>query len=113
MKNMITNAQNYKDRFYIALAMMMTAVCPTVAAESIWSGATSAISKIQTGLLSIVAPLAGLMALVALVIALTSSGPSFDRAISWLKRILVVFAAILCLGWIMDLLESVFAGGGL
>lgn len=104
-----------KEMWFSAGAM--AAVCLFSAQETFGStffdSAKSAAKSVYDDLYGILIPVFGLAALICLIVIAVSPGRSFEKAMSWLIRIFIVFIVINCLGWIIALFQDITRGGQL
>lgn len=83
-------------------------------ADALFGRATEALQKVLNGLTSVVNIVAAVCAIIALLFLIFSkSQRAVESAKEWLKRIVVAWVAVNCMGWIFDFFVNLTAGGGL
>lgn len=118
--HMITGKENRKVRtlYYSFFTMFMSAMFSIentfgAGQNTFFSKAKSAVESVYDQMFSIVTPLAGLCALIAIIIAVVMPGRGFESGVRWLVRIFFGYMGILALGWIFAFFEGLTAGGQL
>lgn len=120
MKHEVTiptpNKRSLKSIWTSALVMAgicMASVQDTFAASVFFSKAQDAAKTVYNDLYGIIVPVFGLAALICLIVIAVSPGRSFEKAISWLIRLVIAFLVINCLGWAVAFLQGLTTGGSL
>ena len=82
------------------------------AADTIWTKASAIMQDVYTQILGISTVAAVVTAAVALLLMnFSRSGRTFDESRAWLKRIIITWAILNSLGFIMAYVTPFFAGG--
>lgn len=85
---------------------------PAHAADNIWSKASEVMRDVYTQILGISTVAAVVTAAVALLLMnFSKSGRTVDESRAWLKRIIITWAVLNSLGFIMAYVAPFFAGG--
>ena len=85
---------------------------PAFAADTIWTKASAIMQDVYTQILSISTIAAVVTAAVALLLMnFSRSGRTVDESRAWLKRIIITWAILNSLGFIMAYVTPFFAGG--
>ena len=79
------------------------------AADTIWTKASAIMQDVYTQILSIAAVVTAAVAL--LLMNFSRSGRTVDESRAWLKRIIITWAILNSLGFIMAYVTPFFAGG--
>lgn len=108
-------------RFSIGRIAYMAFLCPTVslmfsqpafAATDVWTKATEIMQDVYTQILAISTIAAIVTASVALLLMnFSRSGKTVDESRAWLKRIVITWAILNSLGFIMSYIVPFFEGG--
>ena len=108
-------------RFSIGRIAYMAFLCPTVslmfsqpafAATDVWTKATEIMPDVYTQILAISTIAAIVTASVALLLMnFSRSGKTVDESRAWLKRIVITWAILNSLGFIMSYIVPFFEGG--
>ena len=96
------------------LGTCMTAVLaqPALAADTIWTKASAIMQDVYSQVLTISTIAAIVTAAVALLMMnFSRSGRTVDESRAWLKRIVITWAILNSLGFIMSYITPFFAGG--
>lgn len=97
--------------FVIPTALSMSAT-PALAADTIWTKASAIMQDVYTQVLSISTIAAIVTASIALLLMnFSRSGKTVDESRAWLKRIIITWAILNSLGFIMAYITPFFAGG--
>ena len=99
---------------YVTALVMATCILTAAQetmASTFFDKAKNAVNDVYSQMFGIVTPLFGLIALICLVVILISPGRSFEKAMSWLIRIVIAYVAILTLGWFVLFLRDLTRGG--
>lgn len=97
--------------FLLPTAMAMAPV-RAYAAETIWSKASEIMKDVYTQVLSISTVAAVVTASIALLLMnFSKSGRTVDESRAWLKRIIITWAILNGLGFIMAYITPFFSGG--
>ena len=82
------------------------------AADTIWTKASAIMQDVYTQVLAISTIAAIVTASIALLLMnLSKSGKTVDESRAWLKRIVITWAILNSLGWIMAYITPFFSGG--
>ena len=105
---------NFGKIIYAAFLMLcMTAILPqTVFATTIWDAANTIMRDVYTQILTISTIAAIVTASIALLLMnFSKSGRTVDESRSWLKRIIITWAILNGLGFVMAYVAPFFSGG--
>lgn len=84
----------------------------TFAADTIWTKASAIMQDVYTQVLAISTIAAIVTASIALLLMnFSKSGKTVDESRAWLKRIVITWAVLNSLGWIMAYITPFFSGG--
>ena len=81
------------------------------AADTIWTKASAIMQDVYTQILGISTIAAGVTAGALLLMNFSRSGRTVDESRAWLKRIIITWAILNSLGFIMAYVTPFFAGG--
>ena len=82
------------------------------AADTIWTKASAIMQDVYTQVLAISTIAAIVTASIALLLMnFSKSGKTVDESRAWLKRIVITWAVLNSLGWIMAYITPFFSGG--
>ena len=81
------------------------------AADTIWTKASAIMQDVYTQILSISTIAAAVSAVALLLMNFSRSGRTVDESRAWLKRIIITWAILNSLGFIMAYVTPFFAGG--
>ena len=99
------------------MAFVLTSAIPLVsqnafAADTIWTKASAIMQDVYTQVLAISTIAAIVTASIALLLMnFSKSGKTVDESRAWLKRIVITWAILNSLGWIMAYITPFFSGG--
>jgi len=97
--------------FVIPSALFLSAT-PAFAADTIWTKASDIMKDVYTQILGISTIAAIVTASIALLLMnFSRSGKTVDESRAWLKRIILTWAILNSLGFIMAYVTPFFAGG--
>ena len=98
--------------FLIPTALAMTPLQAHAAGETIWSKASEIMQDVYTQILGISTIAAIVTASIALLLMnFSNSGRTVDESRAWLKRIIITWAILNGLGFIMAYVTPFFSGG--
>ena len=98
--------------FLIPTALAMTPLQAHAAGETIWSKASEIMQDVYTQILGISTIAAIVTASIALLLMnFSKSGRTVDESRAWLKRIIITWAILNGLGFIMAYVTPFFSGG--
>ena len=113
-KTKLRKGVNYGMILYIAflLLFMLAMSFQTVFAETIWEAASTIMKDVYSQILTISTIAAIVTAAVALLLMnFSKSGKTVDESRAWLKRIIITWAILNGLGFIMAYITPFFTGG--
>lgn len=99
------------------MAFALTSAMPLMsqsafAADTIWTKASAIMQDVYTQVLAISTIAAIVTASIALLLMnFSKSGKTVDESRAWLKRIVITWAVLNSLGWIMAYITPFFSGG--
>lgn len=124
MKNQLktTKPKDRKDRRHInwgvffcrvlSVTMLAANTMPAFAATTVWEKANEIMKDVYTQILTISTIAAVVTAAIALLMMnFSKSGRTVDEARAWLKRIIITWAILNGLGFIMAYITPFFSGG--
>ena len=107
----VDKGQALYTAFFIPTALSLLAT-RAFAAENIWTKASAIMNDVYTQILGISTVAAIVTASIALLLMnFSKSGKTVDESRSWLKRIVITWAILNSLGFIMAYVTPLFAGG--
>ena len=117
----ISKLQERFRKMNVGRSLYMAFIMPTMlslistrafAADTIWTKASAIMQDVYTQILSISTIAAVVTAAVALLLMnFSRSGRTVDESRAWLKRIIITWAILNSLGFIMAYVTPFFAGG--
>lgn len=110
------NIEEIKMQWYAAMVVVMASFAQmqmTYADNTFFNKAKAAVDTVYDQLFGIVTPLFGLIAIICMIVIGVTPGRSFEKAMTWLVRLVAAYLGILCLGWIVSFLQSLTTGGQL
>ena len=117
----ISKLQERFRKMNVGRSLYMAFIMPTMlsmfstrafAADTIWTKASAIMQDVYTQILGISTIAAVVTAAVALLLMnFSRSGRTVDESRAWLKRIIITWAILNSLGFIMAYVTPVFAGG--
>jgi len=106
---------NYGKIAYTVFLMLMLTVLfsvPVFAAETVWDKAKAIMQDVYNNILAISTIAAVVTAAIALLLMnFSKNGKTVDESRSWLKRIILTWAILNSLGFIMAYIVPFFEGG--
>ena len=97
---------------FLAGMMFLASAQPVYAATDVWTKASEIMQDVYTQILGISTIAAIVTASVALLLMnFSKSGKTVDESRAWLKRIIITWAILNSLGFIMAYVTPFFAGG--
>lgn len=107
----VDKGQALYTAFFIPSALSLLAT-RAFAADNIWTKASEIMNDVYTQVLGISTVAAIVTASIALLLMnFSKSGKTVDESRSWLKRIVITWAILNSLGFIMAYVTPLFAGG--
>ena len=109
-----TSHSNFGRGLYTAFvtAALSTALCQSASAATVWEKANEIMKDVYTQILGISTIAAIVTAAVALLMMnFSRSGRTVDESRAWLKRIIITWAILNGLGFIMSYVTPFFRGG--
>lgn len=115
LQTMVLSKRVYKISLMFTLALLCALMLSTTAfaaGTDIWTWADTTMKDVYGKIVAISTTVACCMAAVSLLVMnFSSSGKAVDEARSWFKRILVTWAIINVLGFVMAYLKPLVNGG--
>ena len=112
MKHMSKSPVKHLYTAFIIPILLALRVTPSFAAETIWSKASEIMKDVYTQILTISTIAAIVTAAIALLLMnFSKNGKTVDESRAWLKRIIITWAILNGLGFIMAYVTPFFAGG--
>lgn len=108
---------NWDKGRMLYMAFVFTSAMPLMsqsafAADTIWTKASAIMQDVYTQVLAISTIAAIVTASIALLLMnFSKSGKTVDESRAWLKRIVITWAILNSLGWIMAYITPFFSGG--
>lgn len=97
---------------FLSATMLAANTMPAFAATTVWEKANEIMKDVYTQILTISTIAAVVTAAIALLMMnFSKSGRTVDEARAWLKRIIITWAILNGLGFIMAYITPFFSGG--
>ena len=97
---------------FLSVTMLAANTMPAFAATTVWEKANEIMKDVYTQILTISTIAAVVTAAIALLMMnFSKSGRTVDEARAWLKRIIITWAILNGLGFIMAYITPFFSGG--
>lgn len=97
---------------FLSVTMLAASTIPAFAATTVWEKATEIMKDVYTQIVAISTIAAVVTAAIALLMMnFSKSGRTVDESRAWLKRIIITWAILNGLGFIMAYITPFFVGG--